>query len=300
MTKNNIKEQSRVQDLKVTLEGDLMENGAIEYKILFEIIDGVATSVDRFSKISNYSQPIDYCLKPPKEKCFEIILQASELVGATVPLIPNASSIKDLMVLLIEYMKIKKSLKGEELTKEKIQTNESGNTVIKNINGDVTYIDQRKVVNKNIIVAAADDIPLNKKIDTIANALEKSTKADKLLLGGIEEEPFSILKKEVPYFKYTETIQEQPNSAAGYVRQINDKTFKGILTTEEGGREQAVNFEIDIKDIKTLDETIRSLAIAEGTKQRVVLIGERQIDGSGKLKKFIANEAKIPDKPFDF
>lgn len=292
--------ETKTYSVKVTLKGELMEKGSIEYKTLFDVIDGTASSVERLSKLSNYDRPITFYVSPPKEGSFEIVLHMKEFIGAAIPLIQMVPNIKDVAVNVIEYIKILKSLKGEKLTKEKIQTNENGGVIIKDNKGNVTYVDNSKKVNINLIMNASGDANLNKKISKIAEALEQSKIADQLILDDGENESVDLSKDDVVALKYQEVIEERPESVVGKIRQINNRTNKGIIVVDDGDSERAVNFEIDIKDISKLDSTVRNLAIAEGTGQRVLFVGERQIDSQGKLKKMIVNEVEMSEKPFDF
>ncbi|MFH1233377.1 MAG: hypothetical protein V1649_01860 [Patescibacteria group bacterium] len=292
-----------VKEITVTLEGELLkESGnSIEYKVLFDLIDGTAGSLERVSKILNQGGDLTFYIKPPREKCFEIVVQAVHWVGnIAIPLLPYANGIKESISVFLGYLEIKKALKGEPLTKEMVQTNDAGDTIIKDNKGTVYYTDRRNVLNVNIINAANGDPSLNKKIDKIAKALEQSINADKLSFGDEEGEKFGLSKKEVEYLKYEEKTEERPDSAIGFIRNINNKTFKGALTIIDDEKERGVPFELDIKDIGKLEKIVSNLAIAEGYQSKVRLIGERIQDEQGKIKKIIVNDIEIPGKPLNF
>jgi hypothetical protein len=224
-----------------------------------------------------------------------------ELSGAAVPLIQEAPSVSKLVRFFIEYLNIKRSLEGEELTQDKIQTNENGDVTITNNEGEITYIDNRQITNVNLIKDASQDPKFNKNVEKIAQTLSQSKRADRLSFGDNEGNDIaSFDKNEAPYFEYHEKIEENPRSTAGYIRQVNNRTHKGIVVIQDGESERSVWFELDIKNIEKLEQTVRNLAIAEGTEQQVHLIGEQVTDSEGKIKKIIVNEVEIPDRSFDF
>lgn len=295
--------QTEIKEITLTLDGELMEGGSVDYKTLFEVIEGSVGAIEGFSRITNFNQIVSFRVKPPKEKCFEISIQAIQLLSATVPLIQSAGTIKDVVSFFIEYLKIKKALKGEDLKQENVQTNNNGDTVIKNNKGDVVYVDNRKIFNINVVNKAIEDPQINKKIDRIATALEKNEQLDTISFTEPEVEKdgiLSISKKETDYFKYTEKYEEKSDSLVGCVRKIDNKTNNGTIVVTEGDKEKNINFELDIKDIKLLDKVVRNLALAEADKTRVLFLGEKTLDLKGNIKKIVVNNIDIVDKAFNF
>lgn len=295
--------QTEIKEITLTLDGELMEGGSVDYKTLFEVIEGSIGAIEGFSRITNFNQLVSFRVKPPKEKCFEISIQAIQLLSATVPLIQSAGTIKDVVSIFIEYLKIKKALKGEDLKQENIQTNNNGDTIIKNNHGDVVYNDNRKIFNINVINKAIEDPQINKKIDRIATALEKNEQLDTISFTEPEVEEngiLSISKGETDYFKFEEKFEEKSDSLVGYVRKIDNKTNNGTIVIIEEDKEKNVNFELDIKDIKLLDKVVRNLALAEADKTRVLFFGEKTLDVRGNVKKIIVNNIDIVDKAFNF
>ena len=299
---NNL-QPTEIKEIILTLDGELMEGGSIDYRTLFDVIDGSVGAIESFARISNFNQIVSYRVKPPKEKCFEISIQAVQLLGYAVPLFQTAGTIKDVISFFIEYLKIKKALKGEEIKRENIQTSDTGNTIIKNKNGSIVYTDNRKIVNQNIIINAVADSHLNKKIDKIATALEKNEQVDTLTFTDpdlTKSDPLSISKGETEYFKYEERFEEKSDNIVGYVRKIDNKTNNGMITIVENDKEKSVIFELVIEDIKSLDKVVRNLALAEANKTRTIFSGEKILDSKGKIKKIIVNNVDIIDKSFDF
>ena len=296
----NLNPQTKVKEITLTLEGDLMDGGSVDYRTVFDVIDGSVGAIDGFSRIANFNQVVSFRVKPPKEKCFEITIQAVQLLTvATLPLIESAGTIKDIVSFYIEYLKIKKALKGEELKKENIQTNSNGDVFIKNNSGVIVYSDNRKIVNMSIISKAVDDPQINKKIDKIVSALERNEQVDTLTFSDHEDErvtDLTISKQETDYFKYKEKIEESSDSLVGYVRKIDNKTNNGMITVLENDKEKSVLFELDIRDIGALDKVVRNLALAEANKTRVVFFGEKTLDSKGVIKKLIVRDVDIVDK----
>jgi hypothetical protein len=286
-------------EISLIFRGELMVNGSLEYKTLLEAVDGMAGSMESFTRLTNFKSPINYYVLPPKEGSFHIALQAVELMAATSPLWPQTSDIKDIAELFLEYLKIKRALRGEDLKEGNVQSN-NGKTEIKNNRGDVVYIDQKKTTNINVVINASNDISLNKKIDRIATALEKSNLADSLALGFDGEDVIEIPKSDIPYYKYQEKIQEKPDSIVGYIRRIDNRTNKGLVVILEEEKEISVNFELELKEIEKLEKIVKNLALAEANNAKVVLMGEKRLDGSGKLKKLIVNDVEIVDRAIIF
>ena len=298
----NKNKQKEIKEITLTLKGELMEGGSIEYKTLFEIIDGSVGAIEGFARISSLNQIVSYRVKPPRVGSFEISIQAVQHLGvAVLPLIGEEGTIKDIVSFFIEYIKIKKALKGEKLKRENVQTNNNGDLIIKNNEGSIVYNDNRKIVNINVINNAIEDPQINKKIDKIATALEKNEQIDEISFTDpeVKDDTLSITKEEAKYFKYEERIEEKPDQLVGTIRMINNKTNKGIITVFEGEKEKAVDFELDIKDINLMEKIVRNLAIAEANKTRVLFTGEKILQ-DGKLKKVIVNNVDIPEKSFDF
>lgn len=300
----SLNSQTEVKEILLTLDGDLMDGGSVDYRTVFDVIDGSVGAIDGFSRLADFNQAVSFRVKPPKEKCFEISIQAVQLLTvATLPIIQSAGTIKDIVTFYIEYLKIKKSLKGEELKKDNVQTNNNGDVVIKNNEGEIVYIDNRKIVNVSIISKAVDDPQINKKIDRIATALEKNEQIDTLTLSDPEAEAntnLTISKHETGYFKYKEKLEESSDSLVGFVRKIDNKTNNGAITIDENGKEKTVLFVLDISDIEQLDKIVSNLALAEANKERVVFSGEKTLDSKGKIKRIIVNDVNIVDKSFDF
>ena len=299
----NLNPKTETKEIVLTLDGEFMVEGSVDYRTLFDVIDGSVGAIEGFSRISNFTQVVSFRVKPPKKGSFEISLLAVQLLGNAVPLLPHVGTIKDVASFFIEYLKIKKALKGEDLKKENILTNDNGSVSIKNNSGSIVYNDNRKSVNVNIVVKAIDDPNLNKKIDKIMTAIEKNTQIDSISFTEIdleEDNKLNISREEAGYFKYAEKFEERSDSLVGYVRKIDNKTNNGTITINENDKEKTVNFEIDIKDISVLDKVVRDLALAEANKTRVVFIGEKTLDLKGKIKKIAVNDIEIVDKSFDF
>lgn len=299
----NSNPQTETKEIILTLDGSLMVEGSVDYRTLFDVIDGSVGAIEGFSRISNFTQVVSFRVKPPKKGSFEISLLAVQLLTNAVPLLPHVGTIKDVASFFIEYLKIKKALKGEELRKENVLTNDNGSVSIKNNSGSIVYNDNRKSINVNILSKAVDDPNLNKKIDKIMTAIEKNTQIDSISFTqtDIEEDnTFDIKREEAGYFKYSEKFEERSDNLVGYVRKIDNKTNNGTITVTENDKEKSVNFEIDIKDISVLDKVVRNLALAEANKTRVMFIGEKTLDSRGKIKKIIVNNIEIVDKSFDF
>lgn len=295
------KSKKEVKEIILTLDGDLMDQGSVDYKTLFEVIDGSVGAIEGFSRIVNFNQTVSFKVKPPKMGSFEISIQAVQLLGSVVPFIENAGTIKDVVSFFIEYLKLKKALKGEELKKENIQTNNNGDLIVKNNTGSIIYHDNRKIINLNIVNSAMSDSQINKKIDRIATALEKNEQLDQISFDDseIKDESLTILKTEAKYFKYTEKIEETPDQLVGSIRMIDNKTNRGIIMISDGDKEKPLDFELDIKDISLLEKIVKNLAIAEAEKTRVSFTGEKVIQ-EGKIKKIIVNNVDIIDKTFNF
>lgn len=299
----NSNPQTETKEIILTLDGDLMVGGSVDYRTLFDIIDGSVGAIEGFSRISNFTQAVSFRVKPPKEKCFEISIQAVQLLGSAIPLIQNAGTIKDVVSFFIEYLKIKKAFKGEDLKRENVQTNNNGDVIVKDNLGSVVYHDNRKIININLINNAIEDPQINKKIDRITTAFEKNEQLDTMSFTEPEvtsEGTLSISKNETGYFKYAEKFEEKSDNLVGYVRKIDNKTNNGMITVNENDKEKSVIFELDIKDIKLLEKVVRNLALAEANKTRVIFFGEKTVDSRGKIKKIIVNNVDIVDKSFDF
>ncbi len=299
----NSNKKKETKEIILTLDGKLMEDGSIEYKTLFDVIDGSVGAIEGFARISNLNQIVSYRVKPPRMGSFEISIQAVQWVGtAALPVIlQNAGTIKDVVSFFIEYIKIKKALKGEKLKRENVQTNSNGDVEIKNNKGSIVYNDNRKTININVINNAIEDPQINKKIDKIATAIEKNELLDEISFSDpvAKDEVLSITKEEAKYLKYEETIEEKPDQLVGNIRMIDNKTNKGIIMVSEGEKEKAIDFELEIKDINLLEKVVRNLAIAEANKTRVLFTGEKIVQ-DGKLKKVIVNNVDMPDKSFNF
>ncbi|OHB25049.1 MAG: hypothetical protein A2542_00140 [Parcubacteria group bacterium RIFOXYD2_FULL_52_8] len=296
-------ENEIVKEIIITIDGTLMKSSgnAVEYRSLFNLVDGTAGTLEEFSKILDQNGDLTFFVKPPKEKCFEIAMQAVQWVGvASVPLLPYANTIKESVAIFFEFLKIKKSLKDEPLTKDKIQTNEAGNVVIRNNQGNITYIDNRKILNANIVAGAADNIGLNKKIDKIARAIQDNTKADSISFGDEDGRQLDLAKEDAGYLRYEEKTEERPDSVIGFIRSIDNKLFKGSLTIVDGEKQKSIPFEIVIKDLNKMEKVVSSLALAEAYKTKVRLIGERFQGEHGKIKKIIVNDIESPETPFNF
>jgi|GEM_PF-6316045 len=292
--------ETRIETVKLTLNGELMVGGTIEYKTLIEIIEGTVGAIESIVRFSNHKSPIAFNLQPPKEKCFEISLQVVEWAGVAVSLLPNAATIKDVVAFYLEFLKIKRSLQGEEIKRENILTNENGSVQIKNNSGSVVYEDHRKITNVNLILNANADPQFNKKIDKIAHAVADSKQMDKLSFDVPSGDNFQITQKDAPFYSYIEQEEQKPDSVVGYIRRIDNKTNKGVIVIQDDGKDRNVDFEVDIKDIKLLDKIVSNLAHAEAERARVVFTGERVTDAQGKLKKIIANDVDIPDAKLGF
>jgi hypothetical protein len=296
---DNSDQQKRIHEITLRLEGDAMLNGAVEYKTLFEVIDGTAGSIESLVRISAYDRPVAFNVTPAREKCFEITLQMVEWLGVAAPLLQEAPTIKDLTTIFLEYLKIKKALKGEDLKEGMVQNNDAGGVTITNGSGAVIYNDNRTIINKNTIVNVAKDPALNKKVDKIAKALEKSGIVDSLEYDQ-EEETLIISKNDSKFFEYEEKFEEKPDSITGYIREINNKTSKGLIVTDDEGSERCVYFEIDIDDISLLEKVVTNLAIAEADRSLVVMTGEKILYGNGKPKKILVKDIDIPNKKLGF
>lgn len=299
----NLNQKKEIKEITLTLKGELMESGSIEYKTLFEIIDGSVGAIEGFARISNLNQIVSYRVKPPRKGSFEISIQAVQLIGTVaLPFIlQNVGTIRDVVSFFIEYIKIRKALKGEKLKRENVQTNNNGEVIIKNNEGSTVYNDNRKIINISVINNAIEDSQINKKIDKIATALEKNEQLDDISFTDpeVKEEILSITKEEAKYLKYEETIEEKPDQLVGSIRMIDNRTNKGIIMVFEGEKEKAIDFELEIKDISLLEKVVRNLALAEANKTRVLFTGER-IFQEGKLKKVMVNNVDMPDKSFNF
>lgn len=292
--------QKDLVEISLNFKGQLMSEGSLEYRTLLETIEGTAGSIESLTRLTNLKSPISFNLKPPEEGSFHIVLQVIEWIGATSPLWAQVSNVKDLVSILIEYFKILQGLKGEELNKENVQTNHGGEVIVKDNTGSVVYTDNKKVTNINLIINVAGDITLNKRIDKIATALEKSSLVDELTLGLAEGESMKLLKSEASYYKYNEKTEERADTIVGYIRKIDNRTNNGSVLVLEEDKEISVNFSLDIKDIQKLEKIVKTLALAEANESRVVLVGERVMDVKGKLKKLIVNDIEILDKKIDF
>jgi hypothetical protein len=299
----NTNQKTETKEIILTIDGDLMDGGSVDYRTVFDVIDGSVGAIESFSRLSNFSPAVSFRVRPPKKGSFEISLLAVQLLTNAVPLLPYVGTIKDVTSFFIEYMKIKKALKGEDLKKENIQTNENGGVTIKNNSGSIVYNDNRKITNVNIVAKAVDDPHLNKKIDKIVTALEKNEQIDTVTFTDPELNENNILeisKNEVDYFKYEEKFEEKSDNLVGYVRKIDNKTNNGMITVTENDKEKSIIFELDIKDIKVLEKVVRNLALAEANKTRVVFSGEKTLDSKGKIKKIIVTDVDIVDKSFNF
>lgn len=299
----NTNSQTEIKEIILTLDGNLMEDGSVDYRTLFEVIDGSVGAIEGFSRIVNFNQVVSFRVKPPKMGSFEISIQAVQWLGMAVPFIQEAGNIKDVVAFFIEYLKIKKALKGEDLKKENVQTNNNGDLIIRNNSGSIVYNDNRKIVNINVINSAIEDPHINKKIDRIATALEKNEQIDTIKFTEpelLENNELTLEKSDVEYFKYKEKFEEQADNLVGYVRKIDNKTNNGMITVTENDKEKSVSFELDIKDIQLLEKVVRNLALAEANKTRVVFSGEKTLDSKGKIKKIVVNNIDIVDKSFDF
>ena len=286
----------RSEDLIVTLEGDLMVDGAIEYKTLVKILTGTAGAIDEIGRISNFPHQISYTVKPPKEKCFEIIFRAVELVGAVSPLIPNLITGKDLLGFFIEYLKLKASTKDRKIARKDIIAN--GNTGITIIGNDNNI---HFNIPLEIALGAVGSRSLNKKVDEAITAMAKDTSVDSLeyVLPGEEKKQIKIPKTEIDQFRYVEETTQQEDQLVGYVREIDNTDYKGYLNILDGGKFKSIRFELDIKDISRLEEIVSQLCIAEATKSRVALIGEKTLDKNGHIKSVKVYDIKIVDNSFE-
>lgn len=297
----NKNQQTATKEIILTLDGDLMVDGSVDYKTLFEVIEGSVGAIEGFSRVANFSQAVSFRVKPPRMGSFEISIQAVQLLGSAVPLLQNAGTINDVVSFFIEYLKIMKAMKGESLKRENVQTNNNGDVIIKNNAGSIVYHDNRKIVNINVINNAIEDPQINKKIDKIATALEKNEQVDEISFADpeAEDDAFSISKEEAKYFKYYEKIEEKPDQLVGHIRMIDNKTNKGIVMVLEEGKEKALDFELEINDIALLEQIVSNLALAEANKSRVLFTGGK-IFQEGKVKKIMVNNVEIVDKALGF
>lgn len=287
----------------LTIDGKLSEGGSIEYKTLLDVLDGTVGIIEGVIRATKHKQLINFNVRPPKEKCFQISIEAIEWVGATKPLFECIPFVQNIIKFFFEYLKIKKALKGEELKLGNIQKNESGNTIVKNNSGQIVYNDRRNIVNKNIIVNLSNDPFANKKLDKVAQAIETNKNIDGLSFAPISGEGVQIPRNEAGYFKYQEKTEQRPDSVVGFIRKIDNKNFKGVVIIQDGDQGRNVDFELrieDVQDLKILDKIVSNLAHAEADKLRVVLAGKKVFDSRGKLKKIVVNDVNIPDAKFEF
>lgn len=291
--------EKHIETIRLTLDGELIEGGSIDYKTLLDVLDGTVGAIEGTIRATNYKHLINFNVRPPKEKCFEISLDVIEWIGAVVPLFGQAGSIQDILKIFLEYLKIKKALRGEELKSENIQKNENGQVVVKNVSGSVVYQDNRNIVNINVINNINKDSSLNRKLDKVAKAIEDNKKVDNLSFSLDKQGEVIVPRVEAEYLRYQERLEQKPNMVVGYIRKIDNQSFRGTLIIQEEGRNKNVEFDLDIKDIKLLDKIVSNLAYAEADKVRVVLTGEQVYDSHGKLKKVIVNDVDIPDSKFD-
>lgn len=295
-----IPKEKTTETIILTMDGELLQGGSIEYKTLLDVLDGTVGVIEGVIRAANHKQLINFNVRPPKEKCFQISLDVIEWAGMIKPLLDYAPFIRDIIKNFFEYLKIKKALKGEELKQENIQKNESGNTIVKNNSGHIVYEDKRSIVNNNIIINLNNDSLANKKLDKVVKAIEANKNLDSLSYTPVSGEGFIIPRSEADYFKYQETIEQIPDSVVGYIRKIDNQNFRGVTIVQEDGKEKSIEFELDIKEIKLLDKIASNLAHAEADKIRVVLTGEKIYDSRKKLKKIIVNDVDIPDVRFEF
>lgn len=277
-----------------------MEDGSVDYKTVSAILDGAAESLEEAARIAQLRRKLKFTIKPPTEGSFEIIFQAHEWVGATLSMLQQPGTIKDVANILLEYLKIKKAMKGEVLNPANIKHNEQGSVTITNGSGQVVYIDSRKIINQNFILGAANSAKLNKGIGQIATAVARDSNVDDILLQLSDDVKVNLQKEQSSFWQYTEQFSERLDGFTGYVRKIDNKTFKGVLIVPTETGDLNVNFELDIADIKRLEPIVRALAIAEGQSARVRLLGKKQFDSEQKIKKIIVHDMELVDKPIDF
>ncbi|MBU1179727.1 hypothetical protein KJ885_02185 [Patescibacteria group bacterium] len=291
------------ETITLTMDGELLEGGSIEYKTFLDVLDGTVGAIEGMVRATQYKQLINFNIRPPKEKCFQISLEVFEWLGAMKPLFDCIPFVQNIVKVFFEYLKIKKALKGEEIRSENIQKNENGSTIIKNNLGRIVYEDHRKIINKNTIVNLNNSPFVNKKLDKVAQAIEMNKKIDNLSYTPVSGEGIQISRNEAEYFKYQEKTEQRPDSVIGFIRKIDNKNFRGVVIIQDDGRERNVDFALSIEnvpDLRLLDKIVSNLAHAEADKLRVVLTGEKVFDSREKLKKIIVKDVNIPDVRFEF
>jgi len=289
--------EKHIETIKLTLGGELVEGGSIHYKTLVDVLEGTVGALEGMTLVVKHKGLIDFNVRPPKEKCFEISLDVVEWLGATVPFIGQSGSIQDIIKIFLDYIKIKKGLKGEKIKPANFQKNERGDTVIKDNSGKI--IIQDNSINVNLMLNVQNDSRVNKKIDRVAKAIEDNKRVDSLSYSKDLDKPVNIPRAEAEYLRYQEVIEQKPDTVVGFIRKIDNKVFKGVLVVDDDGRNKNVDFELDIKDLKLLDKIVSNLAYAEADKVRVIMAGEKIYGSGNKLKKVIVNDVDIPDSRFD-
>ena len=291
--------QMRVAEVVVTLDGDLMENGSVSYRTLLDVLMGTTGAIEEVCHISNLPSRVTFNIKAPREKCFEVTLQAIEYVAAAIPLFQSPTSVQNAITIFLEYLKVLKSLKGEPLKRDRIVENKNGNVQIVNKTGKVVYIDQRKILNVTLLVDANDSLRLGREISKMASALSKDEKLDTLSLSSSDSGEFAMIKTEADSFMFEEKTYEKTDSIVGYVRKVDNRTYKGTVVVMDGEKERTVPFELDIKDVGRLDAIVTNLALAEAHKARVLFVGERIQDNKGKLKKIVISDTQAIDSKLE-
>lgn len=292
--KENSQDQiKQIEGLKLTLEGELMEDGNIEYKTLVRALTGTTGALDEIARLANFRYELTYRVSPPKQKCFEITIQSIGWIGAVVPLLPGMeTTVKSLITFFIEYVKLKTAMRGEPITRDKIQANGNKGIFIKGSNNNLTFN-----ISPEFAMAAIESTVLNKKIDEAATSIAKDTAVDSLKYSLLGEKPeeITITKSELDYLRFSEEFHQQEDQLVGYVREIDNTDYKGNLNVIDGVKIKMVKFELDIKDISRLEETVSNLCIAEAKKARVALVGEKILHKNGRIKLVKVYDIRIID-----
>lgn len=297
---NPAMEQTIFSEIKVNLSGALMADGRIHYKTLMGILEGLSDGIEGAADVANLRKKIEFTISPPREGSFEITMFAQQALGVTATLLQQAGNVKNVTDVFFEYLKIKKALMGEKLVPALVSVNASGGVSVKNKSGSIVYNDNRKIITQTFVFGAMDHPKLNKAIEKVATTIQRDSNIDTLSLSAGDTEEFQISRTEADFFEFDDSLIENKDGLVGSVRKIDNKTYKGTLTILSPNGEQGVNFELDIEDIGRLEAITRNLALAEAQRSRVRLIGKKQQDSEGNLKKIIVNDIELLDKPLGF
>lgn len=281
-----MKKDERKEEIIITLEGDLMEGGSIDVRTLTQVLKTTNVMVQEMARLVRFPHSVSYRVTPPKEKCFEITLQAVQAAAAVLPLTPQLhESVSTIVTYTKAFLDLKRQLKGMQIDKENLHRGSNNTTTIITplIVGNSNVVNITVNAPYEVMLPAIESHSMNKSAHELAKAIEKDENVDTLKYGFSDGTDFTLTQAEVPYYTYTEPTDVEQNEIVGRVREVDNRDYRGEfeLTDEH---DTLVKFELDIADIARLEEILKTLCLAEAERSVIVLVGEKIFYKSGQKR----------------